>query len=73
MRNGKRTNTEKLRDIIESLPTGSRFTVRDISVMFGRQSPPIQTIASLLRGMDGIAREGERHNGEPTVYMKVGA
>ena len=64
------TNKERIQKIIDGLPVGTKFTARDLSVMFGKQSPPIQAYGRLLMGMERIICLPSRR-GEANTYMRV--
>lgn len=66
----RNTNKERIQKIIDGLPVGTKFTARDLSVMFGKQSPPIQAYGRLLMGMERIKCLPSRR-GEINTYMRV--
>lgn len=64
------TNKDRLQAIIDSMPVGTTFTARDLSNMFGKNSPPIQSYGWLLHGMNHIKRLPSRR-GEANTYVRV--
>ena len=64
------SNKPRLQAIIDSMPVGTTFTARDLSNMFGKNSPPIQSYGWLLRGMQRIDRLPSRR-GEANTYIRV--
>lgn len=64
------SNKTRLQAIIDSMPVGTTFTARDLSNMFGKNSPPIQAYGWLLKGMQRIDRLPSRR-GEANTYIRV--
>lgn len=64
------SNKTRIQALIDSMPVGTTFTARELSNMFGKNSPPIQAYGWILNGMQRIDRLPSRR-GETTTYVKV--